>query len=286
MTISPSYPDILQNGTIADATQVMADFYQIQNDVNANAAANGANSDITSLTGLTTPLGVLYGGTGSSTAAGARTGLGLGTAAVENLGAAIIDDGAGNLTVGTNKITNAMLTQMAANTIKLNNTGSPANAIDGTATQATAMLNAFVGDSGSGGTKGLVPAPAAGDSAASKFLAAGGTWTAVVQPIKAWCKFNGTLTGTNAPTSGLNVTSVTRNNTGDYTVTFASPLSNANYATTASFRRNNGTARPINLSQDNTSTFDPSTNSFRFQTFCDASTSNEDVLEGRIVFVD
>lgn len=41
----------------------------------------------------------------------------------------------------------------------------------------TALLNAVVGDSGSGGTKGLVPAPAAGDAAASKFLKADGTWT-------------------------------------------------------------------------------------------------------------
>lgn len=45
-----------------------------------------------------------------------------------------------------------------------------------TPTQATAALNAMVGDSGSGGTKGLAPAPAAGDAAASKFLSAGGTW--------------------------------------------------------------------------------------------------------------
>lgn len=64
MTISPSYPDILTNGAPADATQVMANFYQIQNDVNANAAHNGANSDITSLLGLTTPLAVALGGTG------------------------------------------------------------------------------------------------------------------------------------------------------------------------------------------------------------------------------
>lgn len=42
----------------------------------------------------------------------------------------------------------------------------------------TALLDAVVGDSGSGGTKGLVPAPAAGDAAASKFLKADGTWTA------------------------------------------------------------------------------------------------------------
>lgn len=71
MTISPAYPDLLQNGTPADATQVMADFYQIQNDVNANAAANGANSDITSLSGLLTAISIAQGGTGAKTAAAA-----------------------------------------------------------------------------------------------------------------------------------------------------------------------------------------------------------------------
>lgn len=45
-----------------------------------------------------------------------------------------------------------------------------------TPAQVTADLIAMVGDSGSGGTKGLVPAPAAGDAAASKFLKADGTW--------------------------------------------------------------------------------------------------------------
>lgn len=48
-----------------------------------------------------------------------------------------------------------------------------------TPTQATATLDAMVGDSGSGGTKGLVPAPASGDAAASKFLKADGVWTAI-----------------------------------------------------------------------------------------------------------
>ncbi len=42
----------------------------------------------------------------------------------------------------------------------------------------TALLSAFTGDSGSGGVKGLVPAPASGDTAANKFLKADGTWTA------------------------------------------------------------------------------------------------------------
>ena len=41
----------------------------------------------------------------------------------------------------------------------------------------TALLNAMVGDSGSGGTAGLVPAPASGTAAAGKFLKADGTWS-------------------------------------------------------------------------------------------------------------
>lgn len=43
-------------------------------------------------------------------------------------------------------------------------TGSPAN---------------FVGDGGAGGVRGLVPAPAAGDAAAGKYLKADGTWATV-----------------------------------------------------------------------------------------------------------
>lgn len=46
-----------------------------------------------------------------------------------------------------------------------------------TPTQVTAALDAFVGDSGSGGAKGLVPAPASGD--ATKYLKGDGTWAAV-----------------------------------------------------------------------------------------------------------
>src|SRR5262245_49493803 len=43
------------------------------------------------------------------------------------------------------------------------------------AAAATAALNVVVGDSGSGGTKGLVPAPAAGDGKNGKCLRADGT---------------------------------------------------------------------------------------------------------------
>jgi len=75
-----------------------------------------------------------------------------------------------------NTVTNAQLAAMASNTFKGIDGGGPASPVDLTATQATAILNAMVGDSGSGGTKGLAPAPAAGDAAAGKFLKASGAW--------------------------------------------------------------------------------------------------------------
>ena len=85
----------------------------------------------------------------------------------------------GTLTIADDAVTNAKSANMAQSTIKGRavsaGTGDPT---DLTATQATAILDAFTGDSGSGGVKGLVPAPAAGDAAASKFLKADGTWAA------------------------------------------------------------------------------------------------------------
>jgi hypothetical protein len=47
---------------------------------------------------------------------------------------------------------------------------------DRTPVQVTATLAAFSGDSGTGGVKGLVPAPAANDATARKVLTASGNW--------------------------------------------------------------------------------------------------------------
>lgn len=80
----------------------------------------------------------------------------------------------------------ANLTSIQGRTVTLADAG--ANAIFGwddtagayenlSAAEATAILSAFVGDSGAGGTKGLVPAPVAGD--ATKFLKGDGTWAAI-----------------------------------------------------------------------------------------------------------
>ena len=52
-----------------------------------NKASKGANSDITSLSGLTTALSVGQGGTGATTSSGARTALELGNSATRDVGA-------------------------------------------------------------------------------------------------------------------------------------------------------------------------------------------------------
>lgn len=53
--------------------------------------------------------------------------------------------------------------------------GTPATR-KATITNFTKAIPAVIGDAGAGGTKGLVPAPAAGDTAAGKFLKADGTF--------------------------------------------------------------------------------------------------------------
>src|SRR4051812_1482769 len=76
--------------------------------------------------------------------------------------------------INDSAVTNAKLADMAAHTFKANNTGGAAAPADITATQATAELNVVVGDSGAGGTKGLMPAPGVGDAAAGKYADAAG----------------------------------------------------------------------------------------------------------------
>lgn len=80
------------------------------------------------------------------------------------------------LTIDANAVTNAKLADVATATFKGRTTAGTGDPEDLTVAQATALLNAMVGDSGAGGTKGLAPAPASGDTAAGKFLKADGTW--------------------------------------------------------------------------------------------------------------
>lgn len=53
--------------------------------------------------------------------------------------------------------------------------------------------------------------------------------------VKAWCTFAGATAGTNAPTNGFNVTSVTKNATGNWTVNFTTAMANANFSYAISY---------------------------------------------------
>jgi hypothetical protein len=64
--------------------------------------------------------------------------------------------------------------------------------------------------------------------------------SAPVFGVRAWARFDGTLTGTNAPVAGGNVTSVTRNSLGNYTLNFTTAMASTNY--TVSITQGLGTA--------------------------------------------
>lgn len=117
----------------------------------ATQAASNVTITGGSITGIT-DLAVADGGTGASTASGARA----------NLGSTTVGD---NLFTATNPSAISFPKVAADNSVSFR-----------TPTQLTSDLDAMTGDSGSGGVKGLVPAPATGDAAANKFLNADGTW--------------------------------------------------------------------------------------------------------------
>lgn len=84
-------------------------------------------------------------------------------------------------TIQAGVVSNAKLALAPALTIKGNNTGGVGAVLDLTPVKVTAMLVPVVGDSGTGGTAGIVPTPGAGTFAAGDFLAADGTWSYVDQ---------------------------------------------------------------------------------------------------------
>ena len=143
--------------------------------------------------GVTFPLGVTFAGnqtvTGNLTVNGNTT---IGNAGTDTLSVVATGTFTGNqtfngtatftstVTVPDHSFVNAKLATVATATLKGRVGAGTGHVQDLTGTQATTLLDAVVGDSGSGGTKGLVPAPAAGDAAAARFLSAAGTFAAAV----------------------------------------------------------------------------------------------------------
>ena len=72
-------------GYVKDSADALRAATQVIGQFGSTKANSGANNDITSLSGLTTPLSTSQGGTGSNTQAGARINLGLGSVSVEDI---------------------------------------------------------------------------------------------------------------------------------------------------------------------------------------------------------
>ena len=87
------------------------------------------------------------------------------------------------------------------------------------------------------------------------------------QIAKAWVNFNGT-TSPGTIRSQYNVSSVTKNGTGDYTVNFATPMADANYSVTANAAGSSSSAginSSITLFETSAGvTVAPTSSSFRF----------------------
>jgi len=73
--------------------------------------------------------------------------------------------------------------------------------------------------------------------------------TEIGQLCRAWVNFNGTTASPSTIRGSFNVTSVTKNGTGDYTVNFTTAMVDANYAAVAG---GNSTGASITVAQPNT----------------------------------
>ena len=89
---------------------------------------------------------------------------------------------------------------------------------------------------------------------------------------KAWVNFNGT--GTVAIRASYNVSSITDNGTGDYTVNFTNAFADANYAITASAKYNSSTNYHTVTLGDISGGSNPTTTTCRLMSM--ANTVNQD----------
>jgi hypothetical protein len=107
-----------------------------------------------------------------------------------------------NPTIGADAVSNTKLANMVTATFKGRFSGSTGDPEDMTTAQATSLINAFTGDSGSGGLKGSVPAPNTGDGASKLALLASGGWGINRGVCKAYIGYLGNVSGTYTPSAG------------------------------------------------------------------------------------
>lgn len=170
----------------------------------ASSSVSITGGSITGITDIT----VADGGTGASTAAGARANLGT--------------NDASNLTTGTVAVA-------LGGTGATTTTGTGSNVLSTSPTFTGAPLSPTA-STGANNTQIATTAFVQGELANAGIIAKAA--------CTAWVNFNGT--GTVAIRDSYNVTSITDNAIGDYTVNFTTPMLNANYQVAASVGPTNG----------------------------------------------
>jgi hypothetical protein len=120
--------------------------------------------------------------------------------------------------------------QIGQSTTGTNNfTLSVPSSPDGTIKLARGNSGATTADILTVDASGNVTTTLANGSISASKLSGAQSGSAPIYGARAWCRFNGTTTGTNAPTAGGNVSTVARTATGTYTITFATAMEDANY---------------------------------------------------------
>jgi hypothetical protein len=103
--------------------------------------------------------------------------------------------------------------------------------------------------------------------AGTDYLVGGGSAITSTNTAKAWVNFDGT-TSPGTIRSSYNVSSVTKNGTGDYTVNFTTPMSDANYSVTVNAAGSSSSGQlnsSITLFESNAGVpVAPTSSSFRF----------------------
>jgi hypothetical protein len=111
-------------------------------------------------------------------------------------------------------------------------------------------------------TAGFDSADLTGDIAAARITnALNATGSAPIYACRAWVNFNGT--GTVAIRASGNVTSITDNGAGNYTVNFTTAMPDANYTTITTTNRSSGNTSLVNISRIADELASPTTSAVR-----------------------